>query len=144
MSSFVVVASRDHIQTAREGGFIQAGHGKKTPLQRLSAGDYIVCYSPQQVYGEPEKCQRFTAMGTVVDDRVYQVQMNEDFAPYRVDVAFENCREIDVRPLLSDLRFVENEDSWGVYVRRGLFEIPDRDAHLIRRRMDCGSADANP
>jgi len=139
MSSFVVVASRDHVQTAREGG-IQAGHGKKTPLQRLSTGDGVVCYSPRMVSGEDEKCQRFTALGTVVDDTVYQVQMREDFAPYRVDVAFEDCEEIEVRPLFRRLNFIENEDAWGVYFRRGLFEIPGRDFQAIRARMQPRSA----
>ncbi len=138
MPSFIVVASRDHIQTAKEGNFIQAGHGKKAPLQRLDAGDRLACYSPRMQFGEPEKCQRFTALGQVADDTVYQVQMRENFHPYRVDVTFENCREVDIHPLLRELQFVENEDAWGLYVRRGLFEIPDHDFRLIRERMGCG------
>lgn len=141
MSAFVIVASRDHVQTARQGGFIQAGHGKKSPLRRLSTGDGIVCYSPRMRFSADEPCQRFTALGTVVDDTVYQVQMPPDFAPYRVDVTFEDGREIQVQPLLNDLAFIENEASWGVYFRRSLFEVPERDMRLIRERMTCVPSD---
>lgn len=87
------------------------------------------------VYGEPDPCQRFTALGTVADDTVYQAQMRPDFEPYRVDVTFENCEEVDVQPLLSSLDFIENEDSWGVYFRQGLFEIPETDFQILREHM---------
>lgn len=91
-------------------------------------------------FGGPEKCHRFTALGTVVDDAVYQVQMRKDFEPYRVGVTFEDCGEVVACPLLRELSFVENEELWGTYFRRGFFEIPNRDCRLTQRRMDCGTA----
>lgn len=88
------------------------------------------------VFGEDEPCQQFTALGTVTDDTVYQVQMREDFAPYPVDVSFEDGEEVEVRLLLSVLGFVENEASWGLYFRRGLFEIPEGNFQVLRDRME--------
>lgn len=50
-------------------------------------------------------------LGQGTDDTVYQVQMHEDFHPYRVDVTFEDCREVDMHSLLRELRFIDDEDA---------------------------------
>lgn len=71
----------------------------------------------------------------MADDTVYQVQMRTDLEPYRVDVEFKECREVEVQPLLSEFGFIENEDAWGVYFRRSLFEISERDFRLPHDQM---------
>lgn len=95
----------------------------------------LLCYAPRRVFGESEKCQTFTALGVVSDDPGYQVETREDFEPYRVDVSFADARCVDVRPLLTDLRFVEDESSGGFSFRRGLFDIPAADFEPVWQRM---------
>jgi len=39
---WIGVASRDHVNVAVKGAFVQLNHGKKTPLARLKAGDGVI------------------------------------------------------------------------------------------------------
>ncbi len=52
MSFFIIVASKDHVQKGIEGGFAQAGHGKRTQLDKLKKGDWIIYYSSKANYGD--------------------------------------------------------------------------------------------
>ena len=70
--NWIAVASAEHVEIGRAQGFMQVGHGKGAPLKRLRAGDRIAYYSPVRVFGGRDACQAFTAIGTVVDERVYQ------------------------------------------------------------------------
>ena len=90
---WIGVVSRSHIEIGVRGGFMQLNHGKKAPVQRLKAGDYIAVYSPRTAYPDGEPLQAFTAIGRVTTGTVYQVEMSEDFKPYRVDVEFLACKE---------------------------------------------------
>ena len=42
------------------------------PLARMKQGDWILYYSPKTDMNSGEKVQAFTAVGQIVDDRVYQ------------------------------------------------------------------------
>jgi hypothetical protein len=60
---WILVASRDHVQTGVEEGICQASHGKEAPLKRMGEGDWVVFYSPKESYDGVEKCRKFTAIG---------------------------------------------------------------------------------
>ena len=83
---WVGVVSRSHVQIGVKGGFIQLGHGKKAPLQKLHAGDGLAVYSPRTDYPDGAVLQSFTAIGIVTSAQVYQVEMSLDFKLFRVDV----------------------------------------------------------
>lgn len=91
---WIIVASRDHVQRGLAEGIAQADHGKASTLRRMKAGDRIIYYSPRLEYGKPEKCQCFTAIGTIKDERLYQFDMGNGFVPYRRDVEYMPCLEI--------------------------------------------------
>ncbi len=57
------VIHKDHIQRGVAGGFIQLNHGKKRPLQRMAAGDWLVIYSPRRSFDDNEAGQALTAIG---------------------------------------------------------------------------------
>ena len=109
---WIVVASRDHAKTGESGGFVQACHGKKGPVGRMRAGDWVVMYSPKTHFDGREACQAFTAIGRVGDDRVYPYDMGRGFVPYRRDVDFKPCHEVPIRPLIDDLGFIRNKRYW--------------------------------
>jgi EVE domain len=67
---WIVVASKNHVQNGVLGGFMQACHGKASPLRRLQPDDLVIYYSPKQIFEGEEKCQAFTAIGRVVEDSV--------------------------------------------------------------------------
>lgn len=132
---WIGVVSRSHIEIGVRGGFMQLNHGKKAPVQKLKAGDYIAVYSPKTAYPEGEPLQAFTALGRVKTGEVYQVTVTEDFKPYRVDVAFLPCQEAPIRPLIEGLSFIKNKQGWGRAFMFGLLKAPREDFLLISRAM---------
>lgn len=55
MSYWVAVASKEHVQRGIAGGFAQVCHGKPTPLNRMETGDWIIYYSPTELFGSAVK-----------------------------------------------------------------------------------------
>ena len=136
---WIGVVSREHVQLGVKGGFIQLGHGKKAPVQRLRAGDALVMYSPRTAYPDGEPLQAFTAIGVVSTGKVYQVQMTEDFKPYRVDVSFLKAKEAPIKPLIDALSFIKSKTHWGAAFRFGQIKIPAEDFKLIAKAMGVES-----
>lgn len=137
---WIGVVSRAHAQLGAKGGFIQLNHGKKAPVQRLRAGDGLAIYSPRTEYpgGEPLQC--FTFMGVVSAGEVYQVEINPDFKPYRIDVQFMKCQEAPIRPLIEKLSFIKNKKHWGAAFRFGQLKVPAADFLLVAEAMGCKCA----
>ncbi len=135
MRYWIGVASLDHVKKGLKEGFCQVCHGKKNPLIRMSQDDWIIYYSPKMVYTENEPCQMFTAIGQVVDDRVYSFEMSKDFTPYRRDIHYHQSKPIPIRPLINQLTFIKDKNKWGYCFRYGHFEIPKEDFELIASQM---------
>ena len=93
--------------------------------------------------GEP--LQAFTAIGQIVDERIYQFQMSDDFTPFRRDVAYRPCREAPISSLLDNLSLIKDKRRWGYPFRAGLIEIDGADFRLIARAMGVSpdAADAD-
>ena len=136
-SFWIGVVSRSHVQMGVKDGFVQLGHGKKAPLQKLRPGDGLVMYSPRTSYPDGEALQSFTAIGMVGPGEVYQVEMAPDFRPYRIDVKFFKCREAQIKPLIPKLSFIKSKTHWGVAFRFGQLRVPARDFELIAKAMRC-------
>lgn len=132
---WIIVASRDHVRMGTAGGYAQACHGKASPLRRMQPGDGVIYYSSKEKFGEDAKCQRFTAIGTVKDERVYSHAMSETFMPFRRDVAFAPCEEASILPLIDQLSFITDKKHWGAPFRFGMLEIPQADYELITSKM---------
>jgi hypothetical protein len=139
---WVGVVSRSHVQIGVKGGFIQLGHGKKAPLQKLHAGDGLAMYSPRTDYPDGEVLQAFTAIGVVASGEIYQVEMSPDFKPFRVDVRFHKGREALIRPLIDELSFIKNKTHWGAALRFGQLAIPLVDFKIIAQAMGCSAFDS--
>ncbi len=135
MKYFINTISKDHVMIGKEKGIIQAGHGKKTPLQKLHTNDYVIFYSPKTSLIDGESLQSFTAIAQITDDDIYQVELSETFRPFRRNAKYLECEEVPIRPLIDKLEFIENKKSWGYKFRFGLFEINERDFSLISSKM---------
>jgi predicted RNA-binding protein len=132
---WIGVASRQHVLIGVAGGFAQLCHGKERPLKRMSKNDWIIYYSPQEILGEKTPCQRFTAIGEVSSDEVYQVEMAPGFIPFRRDIRFSRAKEIPIRPLIDQLSFIKDKKQWGYVFRFGHLQIPETDFRLIAEAM---------
>jgi len=132
---WVIVASKDHVKKGIAEGFAQACHGKSSPLKRMKKGDGVIYYSGKQTMGKPDKCQEFTALGKVIDDEVYAVQVSEDFCPSRRNIEFLKSEDTSILPFIQELDFITNKKSWGYPFRFGFFEINAHDFDLISSKM---------
>jgi hypothetical protein len=135
MRYWVNTVYRNHVQNGVAGGFTQADHGSNTRLKRLSKGDAIVFYSPRAEMGAGETVRRFTAIGEIIDEAPYQVEIVPEFRPWRRAVKFLPISEAPIEPLIASLEFIRNKKSWGFIFRRGLFEIGETDFRTIERAM---------
>lgn len=136
MRYWMGVASREHVQTGVKDGFCQLCHGKAQPLKRMGIGDWIIYYSPQEVYKEKTPCQKFTAIGKVTGASVYSFAMSPAFVPYRRDIDFiESFNEVSIKPLIDELTFIKNKRYWGYAFRYGHLEINKADFEIISKRM---------
>lgn len=133
---WIVVASREHVMLGVQGGFMQANHGKRAGLARMHAGDGIVYYSPKVSFGKNEPLHAFTAIGTVADGEIVQVEMTPDFVPFRRKVDYRYTGEIKIEPLVADLGFIRNKKSWGYVFRFGLVEVPQADFERIQKEFE--------
>lgn len=132
---WVIVASKDHVKSAVAGGFAQACHGKTAPLKRMRTGDFVLYYSGKQTMGKMDTCQEFTAIGQVKDEVTYPFQQTADFCPSRRNIAFFDQRDVSILPLIPDLDFIQNKQSWGYPFRFGFLEINQHDFDLISNQM---------
>lgn len=132
---WIIVASKDHVKTGIEQGIAQACHGKASPLKRMRKGDFVIYYSGKQLFGKPDKCQEFTAIGQVEDDEVYHYQMTPDFCPSRRNISFFESNDVSIIPLIERLEFIKNKKRWGYLFRFGFFEIRQHDFELIASKM---------
>ncbi len=135
---WIAVASREHVMHGVTGGFAQVCHGKRGPLKLMTAGDWIVYYSPVEQFGEKAPCRRFTAIGKIDTGNAYEFQMSKDFVPWRIDVTFvspENAKEVAIEPLIDKLSFIQNKQRWGFPFRRGCFPVPLSDFQIIANSM---------
>lgn len=132
---WIIVASKDHVKNGVLEGIAQACHGKAAPLKRMRKGDLVIYYSSKQVFGKPDKCQEFTAIGKVKDEEVYSFQMSPDFCPSRRNIAFFESKASSILPMINQLDFIKNKNRWGYPFRVGFLEINRNDFELISLQM---------
>lgn len=135
MTYWINTVSRGHVLRGVEGGFTQANHGNPNNLRRMARDDWIAFYSPKTDYPDGAPLQAFTAIGRVVDDDVYQVDLDPEFQPWRRAVEFVPCVETPIRPLLDELGFIVDKARWGYRFRTGVFAIDEHDFEVIRAAM---------
>lgn len=132
---WIGVACKEHVANGVNLGICQVCHGKQAPLKRIKNGDYFIYYSPKIRMNEPGLYQKFTAIGEVVDDEPYQVDMSGGFKPFRRNIRYFKAKHADIRPLIEDLSFIKNKKSWGFVFRYGLIKIDEASYHIIAEQM---------
>jgi hypothetical protein len=134
---WVGVASSDHVKKAIRGGFAQLGHGKLAPIGRLSAGDWILYYSPRTALKGGDPMRAFTAIGRVKESSVYQTRRAAEFMPHRRNVVFrKTARPAEISPLLQQLSFTRSKGQhWRIMFRRSVIEISRADFKIIANAM---------
>ena len=128
------VVSAEHVRRGVALGIAQIGHGKRTGLARMRAGDRLIYYSPRERLVDAAPLKAFTAIGTVVDDVIWQADEG-DFKPFRRKVDYDQkARTVLLAEVQDDLELTR-APGWGVQLRRGLLPLSLDDADLLARRM---------
>lgn len=135
MKYWIGIASQEHVSIGKEGGFCQLCHGKATPLKRMKEGDFIIYYSSKKRMTDKIPYQKFTAIGQIINDETYQVEMFKDFFPFRRDVSFFESQECSILPLINQLSFIQDKNHWGYPFRYGHLEINKDDFLTIASYM---------
>lgn len=132
---WIGVASYEHVRRGVSGGFAQLNHGKAAPLRRMTAGDWLVYYSPREQREGGEPVQAFTAIGQLTGEEIAEVAMSERFTAARRAVHWLPAHPAPIRPLLGELRFIRNPERWGMTFRPGHLEINEADFQRIAAAM---------
>lgn len=132
---WIGVACKEHVENGVKLGICQFCHGKSSPAKRLSQGDFLIYYSSKHRMEEVDLYQKFTAIGIVKDDETYQVEMENNFKPFRRNIDYLQARHIDIKPLIPILPFIKNKSSWGYVFRYGFLEIDQESFEIIASQM---------
>jgi len=132
---WIVVASKDHVEHGRSLGIVQAGHGRRSGISRMHAGDGIVYYSPRKEYEGHEQLKSFTALGFIGDEEIWQAEEPDGFRPFRRRASYLATQDAPAVPLIEELTFIRNKKAWGYVMRFGLIEIPEEDFRRIAAAM---------
>ena len=138
---WIGVASSDHVETAVREGFVQLGHGKAGPIERLAPGDGFAFYSPRATYPGGPVLQAFTAIGRVADSAMFEVNGAPLERAFRRQVQYFHAMPAPIRPLIDKLTFIRSKKHWGAAFRFGLVRIPEEDFATIATAMgrDAGA-----
>jgi hypothetical protein len=68
---------------------------------RLSKGTGYIYYSGKEKHDE--RCQKFTAIGQVVDSKPMQVEQFRGFMSWRRKIKYQKAVEVDIHPLIARL-----------------------------------------
>ncbi len=135
MKHWIGVVSREHVMRGVKLGIAQIGHGKRSGLSRMKAGDWFVYYSPKESFEGDTPLQAFTALGQIADDEIWQADEG-DFKPFRRKVHYFKSQDAPIRPLLDVLSFTAGKTNWGYSFRYGLLEITEEDFQVIAAAMN--------
>lgn len=127
------VVSRSHVERAVGGGFAQLCHGRAAPLRRMAAGDWLVYYSATAEMGGGERVQAFTALGQLVDERVYEVDVGDGRACRR-NVRYESVGQVPLASLAAELHLTAHPH-WGFALRRGHLPLDAHDFAIIAQAL---------
>lgn len=136
MKYWVGVVSKEHVHRGVRLGIAQIGHGKRSGLARMKAGDGFMYYSPKESLEGNTPLQAFTAIGRIADGEIWQAD-ESDFKPWRRRVDYVKSTDASIHPLLDKLSFTKGKTSWGYAFRYGLLEITEEDFETIARAMEA-------
>jgi hypothetical protein len=124
------------VERCRAGGFAMFAHGRREPMMRTRAGEWLAYYSPRTLLKGGDAVRAFTAIGRFGEREPYETELMDGRIGWRRDIAFEaTAREAGVYPLLDALSFVRDRAHWGLFFHRSLFSVPRADFAVIAAAM---------
>src|SRR4029453_5981134 len=100
--NWLAVASAEHVEIGRNGGFMQVCHGKATPLGRIQPADRIVYYSPNRTYTtihahrDKTRWRVSPAIGMVRKRKPDRAERGVGLKPFRREVAWHEAESMPI------------------------------------------------
>lgn len=136
---WILVAPKDYVLQGKAADYAQACHGKSNPMRRLNMGDGIIYYSPKLKLDADDPYQSFTALGCVIDDKPYQIELADQSKHHRRHIRYLSAKDVKVKPLINHLTFIKDKDRWGSVFKFGIIQIPEQDFKLIATAMNISN-----
>ena len=127
------VVAADHVARGAELGIAQINHGNRTALARMHAGDTLVYYSPTRSRGDGVAYRRFTVIGTLPDDDIWQADEGS-FQPFRRRFDVVSTTHVPLERVRDSLRLTA-DPHWGYRLRLGLVPLEPEDLDTLREAM---------
>jgi hypothetical protein len=131
---WIVVAPLAVVQRAAQTGDFR--FCEESSARQLRKEDGLAFYSAVIDSQRKTKCQMFTAIGMVEDDKPESVITDQGEVWFQRRISFFSCQPAPIQPLLPKLSFIHNVQHWGLPFKSGQFEISMEDflqiAHALR------------
>lgn len=138
---WITLTAQEHVNIVKEKGYTQVNMGPKEPLEKMSAGDWILYYSPTLILDNPKTvCQKFTAFSYILDDHIYP-QYPKNPIRWRRDVEFFNCIPQHAKNFHHSVSFLQQYENWLDAFIKPVFEIPRNDFIVIAQSIIIPSQD---
>lgn len=98
----------------------------------------MIFYSPRDFNHSVKSraIRKFTAIGTVLNENIYRIEINSSLKPFRRDMEFERVKTLQVFRVFKDLDFIEDKRKWWeTFERMQSFEISEKDFEVIAGAM---------
>lgn len=115
------------------GGFAQLCHGRAAPLAKMRPGDWLIYYAPRERMHAGAPVRAFVALGRVVGERVYEVEL-DGRTPHRRDIVYEPVRRVALADVKARLHLAASP-AWAMKLRSGHVELDAHDFAIIAAAM---------
>ncbi|MBS0319460.1 MAG: EVE domain-containing protein [Proteobacteria bacterium] len=134
---FVVVLPRDAVDRNVAAGLLEAAGGRRDPLTRLDAGDWVAFYSPRAAAAPGAPLQAFTAICEVAAGAIAEgpPRHADADASFHRPARYVDAQMAPIRPLIDTLDFIRDKHHWGVALRYGFVRVSVADFERIATAM---------
>lgn len=130
---WIVVAPLSAVRQSTQSGISR--FLEETLARQLRRGDWLVYYSAITDSRSRAKCQMFTAIGRVEDEKPETIITDQGYVWFQREIRFSPCQPAPIQPLIPRLSFIHDPRHWGLPFKSGQFEISAEDFREIARAL---------
>jgi len=139
MVFWLCVTTEDNWRVVRERLVWGVAERFKGAIQRVKPGDKLIFYVMQTKKGDKVVPSRVVGVFEVVSEpyrdstKIFKAYGTESTFPYRVRIKPVKIFDEPLlfKELIPKLGFIRNKQRWSGYLRRAMFEIPEKDYKTI-------------
>lgn len=132
---WVCNAAQEHVHIVQTKGYTQINMGPREPLEKMNVGDWILYYSPTNLFENiTPNCEKFTGIACVNDTRIYP-QGNSHPDHWRRNVDFYPCTPHSPQDFVGKVTFLPQNKKWQKILQQPVLEISREDFITIAKMI---------